>query len=312
MLSNKIPVSAEDSFLKVYRAELILLFVTFTWGLSFPLIKISLQFISPVSFVFIRFLLTLLIFYFIFRKRLDPSRFKEWKYGIILGIFLFFGFALQTFGLKFTSASKSAFITGTNLIVIPFAQYFILKNKPKIENLIGAGIVMLGLYILTEAYFTTPNIGDIATIFCAISFAIHIVLLDKYSRFINFNYLVFGQFLTMVILSFLFMIIFEIFIFEEFFFKINLKLIFSILFISIFSTLIGIMLMTKYQKATTPLRAGIIYNMESVFAVFFAFIILGELMNFNQLIGVIIMLLGLLISEFYGFIKFKFINGDRS
>lgn len=70
--------------------------------------------------------------------------------------------------------------------------------------------------------------------------------------------------------------------------------------------------MTRYQKETTPLRAGIIYNMESVFAVFFAFMILGEFMNFNQVVGVIIMLIGLLISEFYGLIKFKFLNGDKS
>lgn len=301
----------ENSFLKTYKAELILLFVTFTWGLSFPLIKISLQYISPVLFVFVRFFITFIIFYFVFRKKFDLSKINEWKYGIILGIFLFMGFGFQTLGLKFTTASKSAFITGTALIIIPFAQYFILKSKPKPENIAGGFIVMTGLYILAEAYFNLPNTGDILTLFCAVSFALHIVLLDKYSRFINFYYLVFGQFLTMVILSFMFTLFAEVLISNELFFIINYKLVLSILYTSIFSTLFSIILMTKYQNQTSPLRAGIIYNMESLFAVFFAFFLIGEILNLNQIIGAAIMLFGLFISEFYGFIKFKISNAEK-
>lgn len=312
MSSENNSSAAENSFLKTYKAELILLIVTFSWGLSFPLIKISLQFISPVLFVFVRFFITFVIFYFVFRKKLDLTKYNEWKYGIILGIFLFLGFGFQTVGLKFTTASKSAFITGTALIIIPFAQYFILKSKPKPENIAGGIIVMIGLYILAEAYFTIPNTGDILTLFCAVSFALHIVLLDKYSRFINFYYLVFGQFLTMVVLSFIFTFATEVFIFDELFIIINYKLVLSIIYTSLFSTLISIVLMTKYQSQTTPLRAGIIYNMESLFAVFFAFFLIGEILNLNQIIGAVIMLTGLLISEFYGFIKFKISNAEKS
>ncbi|MEO8211004.1 MAG: DMT family transporter [bacterium] len=297
--------SNENSFLKIYKAEIILLLVTFSWGLSFPLIKISLQFISPVFFLFIRFFITLIIFYFLFRKRLDFSKFGKWKSGLILGIFLFFGFAFQTVGLKFTTASKSAFITGTALVIIPFAQYFILKNKPKPENIAGAVLVLTGLYILSESYFTQSNIGDILTLFCAVSFAIHIVLLDKYSQSVNFYYLAFGQFLAMTILSLIFMLIFEVFVFDELFIILNSKLILSSIYTSLISTLLSIILITKYQYETTPLRAGIIYNMESLFAVFFAFILLGEILNFNQIIGAVIMITGLLISEFYGLVKFK-------
>lgn len=301
----------ESSFLKTYKAEIILLIVTFSWGLSFPLIKISLKFISPALFVFIRFAVTLILFYLLFRKKFNVSLFGQWKYGIILGIYLFGGFAFQTLGLKYTSASKSAFITGTNLIVIPFAQYFLISKKPKPENIVGALIVITGLYILSEAYLIIPNIGDILTIFCAVCFALHIVLLDKYSQTIDFNYLVFGQFLTMGVLSLLFMIIMEVIVHDEIFFIPDTALIITLTYTSVFSTLISIVLMTKYQKLTTPLRAGIIYNMESVFAVFFAFIILGEILNFNQIIGAVIMLIGLLISEFYGYLKFKF-SADKS
>ncbi len=236
----------------------------------------------------------------------------EWKKGIVLGSFLFLGFAFQTLGLEYTTASKSAFITGTALIIIPFAQFLILKTKPKIENIVGAIVVLAGLYILSEAYLILPNKGDILTLLCAASFAIHIVLLNKYTTQDNFNYLAFGQFLTMTVLSFLFMIVLEIYFFDELFIEFNYTLLLTIIYASVFSTLISIVLVTKYQQQTTPLRAGIIYNMESIFAVFFAFIILNEILNFSQITGALIMIAGLLISEFYGFIKLKLTNGNKS
>lgn len=295
-------------FLIQYKAEMILLLVTFIWGISFPAIKISLNESSPFFFNCIRFALALFIFLLFFHGKIKISHFQEWKAGIILGIFMSAGFAFQTLGMKFTSASKSAFITGVSLIFIPFAQYFIIGNKPKAENLIGAIIVMCGLYILSEAYFISLNPGDLLTLICAVCFAVHIVLLDKYTKNFGLYYLLFGQFITAFITSIIFMFVFDILIFRDFFFNFNFITVSSIVYTSVFSILIGVLLMTKYQKQTTPLRAGIIYNMESLFAVFFAYIILSEVLNFNQITGAVIMITGLFISEFYGLIKLKFSN----
>lgn len=300
-----------SSFIRTYRAELILLAITFSWGLSFPLIKTSLNFISPFFFLFIRFFITVFLFYFIFRNKLNLKDFDNWKKGIILGVFLFSGFAFQTIGLKYTTASKSAFITGTAIILIPFVQYLVLKIKPKPENITGGLIVLAGLYILSEAYITEPNFGDILTAICAVSFAVHIVLLNKFTTENNFYYMAFGQFLTMAVLSLFFLVILEIGIYDEFRIEINPTLILTLIYSSLIATLASIILVTKYQQETTPLRAGIIYSMESVFAVFFAFIILGEMLNLNQITGALIMITGLLISEFYGYIKYKISNAGK-
>ena len=298
-------------FLIQYKAEMILLLVTFIWGISFPAIKISLNESSPFFFNCIRFTLALFMFLLFFYNKINISIFQKWKAGIILGVFMSAGFAFQTLGMKFTSASKSAFITGMSLIFIPFAQYIILGNKPKTENLIGAVIVMTGLYILSEAYFISLNPGDLLTLICAVCFAVHIVLLDKYTKEYGLHYLLFGQFITAFLTSIIFMIVFDILIFDDFFFNFNFITVSSIIYTSVFSILLGVLLMTKYQKQTTPLRAGIIYNMESLFAVFFAYIILSEILNFNQITGALIMIIGLLISEFYGLIKLKFANESK-
>lgn len=255
--------------------------------------------------MFLRFFITLVVFCFIYRKELNLKDYSEWKPGITLGVFLFAGFCLQAIGLEYTTASKSAFITSSGLVIIPFAQLLILKNKPKTENIIGAIIVIAGLSILTDAHLTVPNIGDILTFLCAISFSIHVVLIDKYSRSGEFNYLAFGQFLTMTALSFFFMIVFEVFIYKNIFIEFNSTIILSLLYGSLFATLISIIIMTKYQNKTTPVRAGVIYSMESISAAFFAYLILNEVLTPSQLIGVMIMITGLLISEFYSYIKFK-------
>ena len=303
-------INIPGSFILTYKAEFILLCITFMWGLSFPLVKISLNSVSPGLFIFLRFSFTLILFMIIFRNKINVKNFSLWKNGLILGVFLFLGFAFQTVGLEYTTASKSGFITGTNLVILPFAQYIILRIKPKGENKAGALIVLIGLYILSEAFIIVPNAGDILTFFCAVFFAVHIVLLNKYTGKHNFLYMTFGQFLSMSVLSLIFIFTYDNFITGGVFIRLNSELMATLIFTSLVSTLLSILLITKYQHFTTPLRAGIIYSMESIFAAFFAFIVLNEILNFNQIIGAAIMFTGLIVSEFYGIIKFKLKNAN--
>lgn len=291
-----------------YKAELMLLFVTLTWGLSFPLLKILLQYVSPFMLVASRFTITLVFFVILYGRSFAISDYKLWKSGLILGVLLFLGYTLQTLGLYYTTASKSAFITGINLIFIPFIQYFVLRIKPGLFNLIGAMMVMAGLYIFTGTHLGPPNIGDILTIFCAVSFAVHIVLLSKFSETTDFLPLAFGQFLAMAVLSILSTLLLDNPIFGEIKFEMNFTAIVSFLIIALFSTLLSLVLMTKYQSSTTPFRAGIIYNTEAVFAAIFSYYLLKEVMSQSQVIAAIVIVAGLLISEAAGLFKIRYVN----
>jgi len=281
-----------------YKAELFLLSITVFWGVSFPFTKFALADFSPIALVFLRFSITLVVFFAIYYKKLQLRGFKEWRYGFILGFLLFLGFITQTTGMKYTTASNSAFITGTNVLLVPFALYFISKKKPRIQNIIGILIVTTGLYYLTGTGVTGLNYGDFITIFCTFSFALHVVLLDKYSKITDIIHLVFGQFLSMGVLSFLYMIIVEYLMYG------NLQMNFTpsstslVLFLALFGTLLVFFLMTKFQGMTNPIKASIIYNMEQVFATFFAFFLLDERLTFSQIIGALIMITGLIVSEF--------------
>lgn len=291
---------------KQYQSEFILLFCSLVWGFSFPSVKIALNYISPNAFIFFRFAFTIILFIIIFQKKIRSADKKSIKYGFILGAFLFVGFVTQTIGLKHTTASNSAFITGTNLILIPFVQLIVIKTKPKSENIIGIIIVVAGLFFLTEIKNAKFNFGDFITLFCAVAFAFHIVFLDLFSKKGETISLIYGQYISMTLLSFIYLIFYEIPFSGSFKFVHSEFLYFSIIFNGLFSTFIALFLAMKYQKFTTPVRAGLIYNMEQVFAVFFSYLLLSEILSSNQIVGAVFMILGLAYSEFYAEIRNKF------
>ena len=290
---------------------MILLFCSLVWGFSFPSVKIALNYMSPNAFIFFRFFLTVLIFYAAYRKRINEFKRKDVINGVILGVFLFIGFVTQTIGLQHTSSANSAFITGTYIVLIPFVQIMVIKVKPKPENLVGVGIVMIGIYILSDIKDATLNFGDFITMFCSIAFAYHIVYLDKYSRISDALPLIWGQYLAMAVLSAFSLFFVEHLWLGAFKAEFNWFLIFSIVFNGIFSTFIALFLAMKFQKYTTPIRAGLIYNMEQVFAVVFAYLLISEVLSAHQIIGAIIILAGFMLSEFYQSIKERLIN-ERS
>ncbi len=292
------------------KAELLLLFVAFNWGLSFPLIKITLNFISPHAFVFIRFGIKLLLFMLIYPKIFKNIKWIDLKYGLILGIFVYIGFITQTIGLVITTAQKSAFITGTYVVILPFIQYFIIKKVPRAENITGVILVTIGLIFLTQVQYSNFNIGDFFTLICALFFAIHIVYLDKFlnQKGADYKALVLGQFLVMTVFGFISMTTYEIAITDDFFIIYDTAGIIYLLYTAIVCTLIAWIIINRYQGYTSPVKAGIIYSMELVFAVFAAYLIINETLAFDQIIGAVIMVSGMVISEFYGYIRSKRAN----
>ena len=291
------------------KAELLLLVSALIWGISFPTVKVAMVYVSPFLFVFLRFFITIILFSAIFFNKIKKLTFRDISYGAILGIYLYLGFIFQTLGLKYTTASNSAFITGFCLVLIPFAQFFIIRKAPKIENIIGIVVSIFGLYFLSGFGNSTGfNKGDVFTIFCALAFTFQIVFLDVYSKKTDYIAIIFGQFLAMLILSFFSTVIFELIITKSLKFEANFTSIGSILFNAVFSALIALYISNRFQKYTTPVKAGIIYNMEQVFAVIFAYFMIGEVLSKHQLIGAVVMLFGLMISEFYKEIKSIFSN----
>ncbi|MBI3004056.1 MAG: DMT family transporter, partial [Ignavibacteriales bacterium] len=146
------------------KAEFFLLSITLIWGTTFVLTKIVLQHVSPFLYIAIRFGAASLIFAAIFFSHVKAIRANTAVKGGILGLLLFVGFALQTVGLEYTSASKSAFVTGMLVVLTPICQVIIERRAPKAGNVLGVVLVTAGLYFLTSPQGSEFNIGDALTL----------------------------------------------------------------------------------------------------------------------------------------------------
>jgi drug/metabolite transporter (DMT)-like permease len=293
--------------MKKYFGESALLFNTIIWGATFALIKGALEDSSPMIFLALRFgLAAILMFPFIYKQLFAVDK-QTLFAGSILGVFFFSGFATQTIGLNYTSATKSGFITGTFIVIIPILQLIIERRRPKWFNLISIVLVLIGLILLSSKGLhvldilaeigSDFNIGDFLTLLCAVLFAFQVVYVDVFTKKYEYIPMVFMQLFITGIGGVIFAIIFSIFNIETFKLTFSTNLIFAVLYTSIFASVLATIIQLKYQKLVTPTKAGIIYSFEPIMAALFAYFILSEKISNFGLLGGLFIFIGLLFSE---------------
>ncbi len=263
------------------KAELVLLGITAIWGFTFPAMKVSLDYVSPILFLAYRFGIASLLMLLIFRNRvLQTDTIKE---GFILGMTLFFGHGFQIIGLKYTTASNSAFITSLYVVFTPFIAYFILKDKLELRDFVSLIFAVMGLYLISGASLKF-NKGDLLTVLCALSFAFQIVLVQKFGER-DYLSLAFWQ----IFWNFMFSLIYSI-IFEGIRYPSGYLPWLGILYTSIFATVIAFTLQIKYQKETKAHRAALIYSAEPIFGHISALLTIREVLTLKGYAGAALIL----------------------
>lgn len=175
-----------------------LLLTTFIWGATFPATKAALEQIPPLSFLFLRFLLGAILVgavLLLWRRRIhrEPAVLRA---GAIATCWLFLGYVLQTVGLRYTTASNSAFITALYVVIVPL----ILRRFDR-RVWVATGIAMVGLWLLVKPS-AAGNLGDLLTLGCAFAFAAHIACLERFTREVDAPSLFAWQMIAMVVLLF--------------------------------------------------------------------------------------------------------------
>ncbi len=264
-----------------------LFLVSVVWGATFPLVKASLDYITPLGFITLRFLLGFLILAVFLSKYLKGSR-EALIPGIILSIFLFLGYFFQTVGLKYTTSSHSGFITGLYVVFTPIFAIFLIREKITMKVATAVILALIGLYLLSNMGGGI-NFGDFLTLLCAIAYAIQVVLVAKYSRLHN------PTTLTLIELAFVFLFSTGGWAMEGFRVQWNWIMIFGVIFTGIFATAIAILAQTHAQRVIPSSHAAIIYTTEPVFAGIFSYLFLGETLGTKGLIGAALILLGMLL-----------------
>lgn len=277
-----------------YRADLLLLTVAIAWGVTFLMVQDAIESTPVYAFLFFRFSLASILMFFIAYKFLKETNVQTVIYGVILGLFLFFAFATQTFGLAYTKSSIVAFITGLNVICVPFLAYFIFKDKVRRNVFIASLIAVFGLYLLTMSGKLTLGTGEFLTLICAFLFALQIIFTGKFSKQVNVYLLVLYQLITVSVLSLGFSLVLDDTTFgieyDYTFYK-------AVIVTAVFATVYAFLIQTYMQQFTTATKTAIIFTMEPVSASIYGYFVGGEILTSIQIFGATLIIVATLVSE---------------
>ncbi len=254
------------------------------WGATFPVMKLALNDASPLAFMALRFLLASALLALMVRKLIYCRK------GVILGALVFLGFYLQLLGLKFTTATKSAFITGMSVVFVPLIDYLLSGRKPRPKVLLAIFLGIAGLALLTEVTYSPVNLGDVLTLGSAVAWAGQIIAVDRLVDRMGPKSLALYQsvppFLFSTVLSFA-----E----GNFTVRPTLSLAIALLYTGGMATALGLSLQAIAQEKISPEAAALSYLSEPIFAALFASLLLGEMMNPTQALGALLILVSMLV-----------------
>ncbi|EQD43094.1 membrane protein containing DUF6, transmembrane, partial [mine drainage metagenome] len=156
--------------------SLFLILITFFWGVTFPLIKVSLEYLSPMPFLALRFAVSsLIILPFAVRNKQFRDR-KTIIYGLWAGFYLMLGYVFQTIGLMYTSAASSGLITGLYVVILPLISIVYLRVRVSRIIIVSSIVAFTGLIIMSTGAFygASALFGDSLTIICAFAYAVNL------------------------------------------------------------------------------------------------------------------------------------------
>jgi drug/metabolite transporter (DMT)-like permease len=285
------------------RSDLILLLAAVIWGFAFVAQRIGMEFIGPFTFTATRFTLgTLallpLLFFFSGSPRLrsvmTPSAGNSRNllpFQLLLGLILFGGISFQQYGLKYTTAGNAGFITGFYIVLVPLAGLFF---HHRVRGTLWTGILLslIGLYLLSVTKNFTINPGDLYVSACALFWTAHVLLVAYLAPRTDAIQTSVIQFAVCSVLSWIVALAVEPMQWSMF-----TASLWPILYGGLMSVTIGYTLQVVAQQKAHPAYASIILSLESVFAVFGGWLILGEHLSSRALAGCLLMLAGMIVVQ---------------
>ena len=285
------------------KAHLLLVLVTFAWGATFVLIKSAVeQDVTPLLFNFIRMLLAAATLGVVFYREVARITRASFVDGALTGVFLWLGYEFQTTGLRLTSASKSAFITGLSVVLVPLFLIIFWGRKPSTWTTIGILAAISGLFLLTvpagengAGNWASVNRGDLLTLGCAVSFGFQIIFLGRATERHPFAQVGFLQIATAAVLM-----AFTVPILKRPHVVWSQRVVWAILITSLLCTAAAFTIQSWAQQFTSPTHTALIFSLEPVFAWITSYVVLGERLGFRAGLGAMLILAGVLISELLG------------
>lgn len=269
-----------------------LLLTALIWGSSFPIGKIALTYYSPLFLAMTRYLLGGIIIGIFLNKRILTITKTEVMSGFACGAIFYFAYLFQIIGLQYTVPSKQSFLAALYVIIVPFLYWIIYKKRPDIYNFAAAVLTLIGIYLLTASGPGGFNKGDMITVFSSFLYAAHIALIGYLVKKTDPMILTFIQTITAGIIGLAVSLIME-----PLPTKFPLAGVFSILYLTIFCTIIAYGIQVAGQKHVSEMKTSILLSLEAVFGTLLSVVFLQDPFTVLMLLGCIIIFIGILTAE---------------
>ena len=280
----------------MFAADLALVAMTLLWGASFLVTKDLLAAIPPDVLIALRFALSAAALALVRpRAILRPDR-RVWRAGLVLGAALYLSFALQTFGLAYTTPARSAFLTAGYVFLVPLLGWIFARQRVGLGVGVGAVLATIGLALLTG-----PDVdagirrGDVLSLLCALGFAVHILLLGRLAPGLPAVELALAQMTVAAALA----------LAASAFGgaarlapgALGTDVLGAVAFLSLGCTALAYLVQTWAQRTTPAARAALIFALEPAFAAIFSVSLGRETLTPLAVLGCILIGLGVLAAE---------------
>lgn len=286
------------------RAYVLMLLVVAVWGSTFVLVKGALTDASPAAFNLVRMTLAFAVLAVAYHR--SWRQIHRWQIGAgaLVGLCLATGYQFQTIGLARTTPSKSAFITGLVVVLVPLVSSVPHLRPPEAKAprwnaFVGAALAFAGIVLLTAPAqsgmlpdLSSINVGDLLTFGCSVGFALHCIALGHASPRIGFRPLA----LLQVGFCAVFMAISLPFV-EHPHVHWTPRLMASLAIAAVLATAAAFSIQSWAQSILPSTHAALILTMEPVFAWITAYVVMGERLALRPAIGALIILAGIALTE---------------
>lgn len=284
------------------RAHILLLAVVCVWGSTFVLVKDALADVSPLLFNFLRMSLAFVSLAILYRGHFGRIDRGALGGGAIVGLCLAMGYQFQTAGLRLTTPSKSAFITGMVVVLVPLLSAIPgLRVRhvgaPRWNAWAGALIAFTGIVLLTTPSgagfdFRSIGAGDALTFGCALAFSFHMLALAHLSPRIPFQQLALLQigFAAMFMAA-------SMPLLEHPWIHWSVRVVIALVITAVLATAVAFAVQSWAQRFLPATHTALIFALEPVFAWITSFLFLGEHLSRRSGSGALLILAGIVVTE---------------
>lgn len=276
------------------RYDALLVFVTMIWGSTFLVVKNTVRLSGPFTYLAFAYGVGALVLALIFRRRLARITRAELRNGLIIGLILFTGYALQTTGLQSTTVSKAGFITGLNVPLIPIFIFLLLRQKSSRGAVFGIVLSFAGLFFLSfnNQLTLSVGIGELLIFGAAVAFALHVVAISRFAPGADATNLVIMQIGLTSLLSFI-----SIPLAHQPLFVPSWSFWIAVLLMGTIDVAFTLLVMNRVQQFMGGTKAALIYALEPVWAALTGLLLAGDVLSVPAWIGCACILAGMVVGR---------------